>query len=317
MGQYLVWRIVQVIPVILITSIGVFLLLRLVPGDPALMYAGQDATPEVLQAVRVEMGLSEPLPIQYVIWLQHVLQGDLGLSYASKFPVTELIAQRVPATVELTLAALVLSLAIALPTGIVAALRSRTSIDLGITAFSSLSLAVPNFWLGLILIIVFALVLGWAPSGGRVELLRDPPQALRFLILPALTLSLHVGAELSRFLKASMLEVLSEDYVRTARAKGLAENVVVIRHALRNALVPLVTVLGIRFGRLLGGAVIVESVFAWPGLGRLVLQAIGNRDYAVVQGVLLLLVMAFVVINLLTDLLYAFLDPRIRLGARR
>ncbi len=317
MTQYLAWRLAQLVPVILLTTVAVFLMLRLVPGDPAVMFAGPDAPPEEVEAVRVAMGLNQPLPVQYLFWLQRVAQGDFGVSYASKYPARDLIFQRLPATLELTIAALLFALAVALPTGIISALRNRSATDFGLTAFSSLALAIPNFWLGIVLIIVFALVLGWLPPGGRVEFTQDPQQALRFLLLPAFTLSLHLGAELSRFLKASLLEVLSEDYVRTARAKGLRERAVVLRHALRNSLVPLVTVLGIRFGRLLGGAIVIESVFGWPGVGRLVLQAIGNRDYTVIQGTLLLLVVGFVLINLLTDLLYAYLDPRIRLGTRR
>lgn len=316
MTQYLTRRLIQTLPVVILTSIGVFMLLRLVPGDPALIYAGPDAPREVVEAVRRDMGLDQPLPVQYVIWLQHVLSGDLGLSLASKYPVGELIAQRLPATVELTGAAFLLALVISLPTGIVSALRPRTGIDFGLTVFSTLSLAVPNFWLGILLIILLSLRLGWLPSGGRVMLAKDPLQALHHLLLPAFTLSLSLAAEFSRFLKCSMLEVLQEHYIRTARAKGLREVTIVVHHALRNALVPLVTVLGVRFGQLLGGAVIVESVFTWPGVGRLLLVAIQNRDYTVVQGTLLLLVMGFVLVNLFTDILYGFLDPRVRLGAR-
>lgn len=316
MAQYLTRRLIQTLPVVILTSIGVFMLLRLVPGDPALIYAGPDAPPEVVEAVRRNMGLDQPLPVQYVIWLQCVLGGDFGLSLASKYPVGELIAQRLPATVELTGAALLLALAISLPTGIVSGLRPRAWIDFGITVFSTLSLAVPNFWLGILFILLLSLKLGWLPSGGRIVLAQDPLQALRHLLLPAFTLSLGLAAEFSRFLKCSMLEVLQEGYIRTARAKGLHEVTIIVRHALRNVLVPLVTVLGVRFGQLLGGAVVVEAVFTWPGVGRLLLVAIQNRDYTVVQGTLLLLVMSFVLINLFTDILYGFLDPRVRLGAR-
>ncbi|MCC6173962.1 MAG: ABC transporter permease [Chloroflexi bacterium] len=279
------------------------------------MLAGPDATPDVVAAVRKDMGLDDPLPVQYGLWISHVLKGDLGKSYISRLPVRQLIGNALPATIELTLAALVVAVGFGIPTGIISAVGRGKLPDLSITGLNALSLGVPNFWLGILLIIVFALIFNILPPGGRVEFLRDPGTAWKSLIMPAITLGLPIGAALSRFTRASMLEVLHEDYIRTARAKGLSGRLVVIRHALRNALIPVVTILGIHFGRMLGGAVIVESVFAWPGIGRMVLQAVLNRDYLVVQGTLLLLVVSFIVINLVVDLLYGVFDPRIRLSS--
>lgn len=314
MTAYIARRIVQAIPVLVITSIGVFLLLRLVPGDPAVVLAGPDASTEVVAAVRQSLGLDQSLPVQYLRWVGNALRGDLGQSYISRISVWELVALKLPATFELAVAALLLALLIAIPTGIIAGVRQRSRTDIAISTFTAVGLGLPNFWVGILLILLFALVLGWLPPGGRVEFGRDPVLALKHLALPALTLAIPQSAIFSRFLKAAVVDVLHEDYVRTARAKGLAERVVVFRHVLRNALIPIVTVLGMHFGRLLGGAVIIESVFTWPGIGRLMLDAIGRRDYAVIQGGLLLLVTMFVLINLITDLTYGFLDPRVRQG---
>ncbi|HET7769121.1 MAG TPA: ABC transporter permease [Chloroflexota bacterium] len=318
MTLYLLRRFLQTIPVLVLASIVVFLFIHLIPGDPALVAAGPDARPEDVAAMRRQMGLDAPLPVQYITWLGHVFQGDLGRSFVSKIPVWRLIGGALPATVELTLAALVIAIGIGIPSGILAAITRQRWPDWCVAAFNVLWLAVPNFYLGILLIILFSLVLGWLPPGGRIEFLQAPGVAWRFLLLPALTLGVGLSASISRFTRAAMIEVLHEDYVRTARAKGLPGRHVVIRHALRNALIPVVTILGIQFGRLLGGAVVVESVFAWPGVGRLILNAVVTRDYFVVQGALLLLVTAFVVINLFIDLLYGALDPRIvTSGGRR
>ncbi len=307
-------RLIQAVPVVFISTVAVFLLLHLVPGDPAIAIAGSDARPDTIAAIRKDLGLDEPLPVQYALWMGRVLRGDLGVSYASKISVADQIAQRIPATLELTLAGLGLAILISIPTGVVAAVRERSFADWLVSSFNAFAIAVPNFWFGILMILLFGLALGWLPPSGRGDLTRDPGTALTFLILPALTLALNQSAVLSRFVKSSMLEVMHEDFVRTARSKGLREWLVIQRHVLRNALVPVATVLGIQFGRLLGGAIVVESVFAWPGLGRLILQGIGNRDYAIVQGVLLLLVVTFVFVNLIVDLAYGLLDPRIRLS---
>jgi peptide/nickel transport system permease protein len=317
MGAFLARRILEAIPVVILATVAIFLGLRLIPGDPALILAGQDATPETLAAIRQANGLDQPLPVQYGIWLNNVAHGDLGVSFFTRAPVAQLLAQRTPATLELGLAAMVVSVLLALPTGIQAAVRQHRPVDWLVSGFNGLAVAVPSFWLGILAILLFSLGLGWLPPGGRGDFTRDPLGEMKFLLLPALTLALPGVAAISRLVKASMLEVLSDDFVRTARAKGVAETGVIWRHALRNALVPVVTVLGLQFGRRLGGAVITESVFSWPGIGRLIRDSIGNRDYAVVQACLLLLVVAFIAINLLTDVLYGVLDPRIRLSGGR
>jgi ABC-type dipeptide/oligopeptide/nickel transport system permease component len=310
-------RILQALPVMFLGSVLIFLLLHLLPGDPALALVGPDATPEIVQAVRQDMGLDQPLPVQYGIWLGNVLRGDLGRSVVSnKLPVAELLARRIPATLELAIAGMIIWVVIGVSTGVIAAVKLRTPTDWLISAWNGLGVAIPGFWFGILTIILFSLVLGWLPPGGRVEFMRDPLLALRYLILPALTLSLMSTAGLSRLVRASMLEVLGEDYVRTARAKGLAERRVLVGHAMRNALVPVITVMGLHFGRLLSGAVVVETIFAWPGVGRLILDSINLRDYAVVQGALLMMVVLYVGINLLVDVAYGFLDPRIRLSGR-
>ncbi len=317
MSTYVAQRLLQALPVLILASVALLLLLHLVPGDPALLLAGPDATPEVVAAVRKDMGLDQPLPVQYALWMQHALRGDLGKSYISRLPVWQLIQNALPATIELAMAALTIAVLFGLPTGIISAVKRQSLPDWIVTVINGLALGVPNFWLGILLIIFFALIMNWLPPGGRIEFLANPGVAWKSLILPAATLGIPIGAVLSRFTRAAMLEVLHEDYIRTARAKGLPGWGIIMRHAIRNALIPIVTVLGIQFGRLLGGAVIVESVFAWPGIGRMVLQAVLNRDYLLVQGTLLLLVMSFIGINLIVDLLYGVLDPRIRLSAGR
>jgi ABC-type dipeptide/oligopeptide/nickel transport system permease component len=308
-------RLVQAIPVILLASIGVFLLLHLLPGDPAQLMAGSDATPASIEFIRHDMGLDQPLPVQYVVWLGHIAHGDLGKSVFSKLPVSQLIGQRAPATVELAIAGELITILLALPLGVVAAVKQRSAADWVISTGTSIGLAIPNFWLGILLTLLFAVGLGWLPPGQRGDLARDPLGELKFLVLPAFTLALPLAMNLSRLTKASVLEVLYEDHVRTARSKGLSETVVVSAHVLRNALVPIVTAISLDVGRLLGGALIVETIFSWNGLGTLMLSAVGNRDYVVVQACLLLLVGVFIVVNLIADLSYGLLDPRIRLAA--
>ena len=317
MGGYLVKRIIQLIPILILASVVIFTIMHMIPGDPAQVYAGPDATPDALEAIRKDMGLDQPLFIQYLLWLKHVLLLDFGVSYTSKYPVIQLIQQKVGATFELAMAAALLQVTIGIPLGIIAALNQRRWIDYVISAYNSIVMAVPNFWLGILLILLLSVQFKVLPPAGRIEFLPNPAIAWKSLIMPAFSLALFASASVTRFTRAAMLEVLSEHYVRTARSKGLKENVVVIRHALRNALIPVITVVGIQFGYLLGGAVIIETVFAWPGMGRLIMQGIGNRDYTVVQGALILFVTIFVLLNLLIDVCYAFLDPRIRLSAKR
>ena len=311
---YVVRRLAQLVPVALLASIVIFGLMRMIPGDPALVIAGEDASPERIQELRVRLRLDRPLPVQYVAWLGSVLRGDLGESIVSGQPVARILAQKVTATAELAVGALLVAVVVGIPLGVAAALRRGTALDLAVTAYTSTVLGIPNFWLGLLLILLFVVALNWLPPGGRIALTEDPGAAWRYLLMPVLTLSVRASGIFIRFTRTSMLEVLPEDYVRTARAKGLSEGVVVARHALRCALIPVVTVVGLEFGRLLAGAVIAEQIFAWPGVGRLIIQAVGQRDFAIVQGVLLLLVVVFVLVNLITDLLYGVLDPRIRLA---
>jgi peptide/nickel transport system permease protein len=312
MWAYSLQRLLQAAALLLLASIVVFLLLRLIPGDPAATIAGPNARPEQLQAVREEMGLTRPLPVQYGIWLGNVLQGDLGTSYVSRQPVRALIQDRLSATAELAAASIVLAIAAAFPIGIVTAVRRGSWLARVFAAYTALMLAVPTFWLGLLLLLLFGLRLDWLPMSGYVSLFDQPLEAVKHLLLPAVTLAAALSAVLARMLATTLLEVLDHDYVRTARAKGLAEGQVMRQHVLKNALIPVVTLLGIQLGQLLGGAVITEAIFQWPGLGQLILQGINNRDYAVVQGTMLFLVAFFVMVNLLVDLSYGLLDPRIR-----
>ena len=312
MKQYILSRLMQLIPVLLLTSVAVFMLIRLIPGDPAHVIAGAEATPEQLEAVRIQLGLDQPLPVQYVIWLGRVLRGDLGKSVISDLPVTKIIAQKLPVTVELTIAALLFSLMLAAPLGILSAVWPRSWVASGTFWWNALAMAVPTFWLGILLMLFFGLQLKVLPTSGYVPFFSDPLKALRFLVLPALTLGAHVSAVLARFLRSALLDTLHQDYVRTARAKGLVERQVVLGHVLKNALIPVVTMLGLQFGAFMGGAVITEALFDYPGMGRMMLQAILTRDYTLIQGTILFIVSAFVLINLVTDIVYAFLDPRIR-----
>ncbi|MDE3075251.1 MAG: ABC transporter permease [Chloroflexota bacterium] len=312
MLEYSLRRLLLSVPVVFVSTVAIFGLLHLLPGDPAVALGGAYATPQQIAAIRHAMGLDQPLPVQYVLWLGRLLHGNFGSSAVSGQPVGYLLASRIPATLELALAALLLALCFALPTGIWAAVHQGRAVDWIITVSNTLGIAIPNFWVGILAIVAFSVALGWLPPGGRVADSHQLALTLKSLLLPALTLSLLLGAALSRFVKASMLEVLYDDYIRTARAKGLASPVVVIRHAVRNAMLPTLTVLGLQVGSLLGGTVIIESIFAWPGLGNLLLDAINNRDYVVVQAGLLYLVLLYVVLNLLTDVLYGLLDPRLR-----
>jgi peptide/nickel transport system permease protein len=314
MGRYILRRLLQAIPVVFFSTFLVFMVIHLIPGDAAAVLAGPNATAESLAAIRTEMGLDQPLLIQYVVWVGHLLQGDLGRSTLSGQPIIKLLQARAPATIELTVAAMVISMAIALPLGILSATHVRGRLEWLISTIQSLWLAIPNFWAGILAIIFFSLVLHWLPPGGRVADGNDLGNSIKSLILPSTTLALYLAAGLSRFIKFNLLEVFFDDFVRTARAKGLDNTAVVYRHALRNAMLPVITILGVQFASLLGGTVIIEAVFSWPGVGGLMLDGISNRDYAVVQGGLLLLVLLFILINLLVDLTYALIDPRLRIG---
>ncbi|MBS1252916.1 MAG: Glutathione transport system permease protein GsiC [Anaerolineales bacterium] len=300
------------IPALLLVSMAVFMIIHLIPGDPAKNIAGPNATDEQLAALTRRFGLDKPLPVQYVTWLGNALRGDMGYSFINKYPVNTLIAQRVPATIELAFSAAIVAVLISFPLGILSALHPGSIFDFVTTLFSALSFGVPAFWVGIMLILLFGLQLRLLPPSGRPKFGEQPVQHLKSLIMPACTLGIALAAKLTRYLRSSMLDVLDQDYVRTARAKGLRERVVTLRHVLRNTLIPVITILGLQTGDLLSGAIIVESVFAWPGVGRLTLQAIGWRDYSLLQADVLYIVLAFMLINLLTDLVYGLVDPRIR-----
>jgi peptide/nickel transport system permease protein len=314
MAVYFLRRLLEAIPMIFLSTIVVFLLLHLLPGDPAQALAGTDSTPQTLARIRQELGLDQPLPVQYAIWIGHLARGDLGTSVLSRLPVTYLIGLALPATLELTLGGLLLTLVIGVPLGILAALWHGSRFDWAVLIFNGGVLAMPGFWLSILSILLFALTLGWLPAGGFVDVRTNFGAGLKALILPSVTLALPAAAGIARQVRTGMLEVLEQDFIRTARAKGLGHFTVVVRHALRNAMLPVATVIGLQFGRLLGGAVITESVFTFPGVGRLLVQSIGQRDYTVVQATLLLFIIVFTLINLLTDVSYAVLDPRVRLG---
>ena len=316
MAQYALRRLWQMVPVLILVSIAVFLIIHVIPGDPAQIVAGPNATPEQLQALRARMGLDQPIWRQYIIWLRNILRGDFGVSYINRYPVGQLIAQRIPATVELAFAATIIGVLNALPLGIMAAVRPGSFIDLATTIFSALSFAIPGFFLLILFILLFSLQLRWLPPSGRPDFSSQPVDHLRSLLLPALTLGIGIAAKLVRYLRSSLLEVLDQDYVRTSRAKGLRERLILVRHALPNALIPVVTVLGLQLGDLLSGAIIIETIYAWPGVGRLTIQAIEWRDYSILQANVLLIVSAFLLVNLLTDLTYGWLDPRIRYESR-
>jgi len=301
-------RLLLLVPILLGVSIVIFLMLRLIPGDPARLEAGPDATLQGVEATRHELGLDRSWPEQYVIFIQRLAHGDLGRSSRTHEPVAREIGSRFPATVELTLAAIAIALFLGVSAGVLAATQPNSPVDYTSMVAALLGISAPSFWLGLMLISLFSVSLGWFPSGGA-----DEPLSL---VMPAVTLGLGSTAFIARVTRASTLEILNHDYIRTARAKGMAERRVVYLHALRNALIPIVTVAGLQFGFLLGGAVVVETVFAWPGVGRLLVDAIAVRDYPVVQGVMLLLATEFVLVNLLVDVLYALIDPRIRYSAR-
>jgi peptide/nickel transport system permease protein len=312
MVNYILRRLLQTIPVLLLSSLFVFGLIRFIPGDPALVIAGPDALPEQVAAMQVRLGLDQPIWVQYLIWLRHVLQGDLGVSILNRYPVTELIWLKLGATLQLTLGAVIVSLVIAFPLGILSAVRRGSWIDRIASVFVALTYAIPTFWLGILLILLFALQLRWLPSSGYAEFGEKPLLALKLLILPSLTLGLYAAAVLTRFLKSSLLEIMGQDFVRTARAKGLAQHGIVFRHMLKNALIPFITVFGLQIGVFLGGSVVTESIFDWPGMGRMMLHAIQTRDYPVLQGGILFVVVGFIIVNLITDLTYALFDPRIR-----
>lgn len=312
MITYTLRRLLAFVPTLFAISFLVFLLLYFVPGDPAQMILGVDATPAAIDALHEDMGLDEPFVPRMLGWYQRALQGDLGRSYYLDRTVIEAIAERVPVTMQLTTFALLFAVLIGVPAGILAAVKQNTWIDALVMSGAMLGLAVPGFLLGLLMIFFVALPTGWFPTGGHVALFDDPLGNLRSLALPALSLGLAQGALVARMTRSSMLEVLRLDYVRTARAKGLQEYVVVNRHVLANSLIPIITVIGIITGVLLGGAIAVESVFTLPGVGRLVISAVKRRDYPLIQGVVLFITFTYLTVNLVVDLLYVVVNPKVR-----
>lgn len=332
MWAYTARRLLGIIPVLFGISLLVFLFLHLIPGDPAVVMLGERAEPERIAALREKLGLERPLWEQYLFFVGNLLQGDLGTSIFNQLTVKEQLARRWPATFELAIAATLFAVIIGIPFGILAAIRKNSLIDNLATSFSLLGVSLPVFWLGLLLVYLFAVNLQWLPAGGRlsidVDALFKPitgfyvldalfqPQTFwdvaKHLILPAITLGTIPLAILTRITRSAMLEVLSQDYVRTARAKGLSERVVIWRHAFKNALLPVITIIGLQFGTLLGGAILTETIFSWPGIGSWIYEGILNRDYPVVQGGVIFVALVFVIVNLVVDLSYALLDPRIQ-----
>ena len=314
MYAFIAKRILQMVVVLFIVSMAVFSLILLIPGDVATAVLGLDANDADIQIVREKLGLDKPFYIQYLKWLGNVLRGDFGRSLTTKTPVSLLFAQRLPFTIQLALFGMLLAVMIGLPAGIIAARRQNSAIDMILRALSTVGMAMPNFWLGILLILVFSLWLRWLPSSGAVDIRVNFVGWLGAMILPAVTIAARFTAVVVRQTRSAMLEVLRTDYVRTARAKGLSELKVTGSHALRNALIPVVTVIGLQTGRLFGGAVITETIFNLPGMGSLIAIGVSQRDFVVVQGGVMIAAVAVLGINLIVDILYAVLDPRIRYG---
>jgi peptide/nickel transport system permease protein len=311
-GAYIIRRVLSLIPVLSLVAVISFLLIHIIPGDPAAVMLGTDATPQEIAKLREDLGLNVPLHVQFYRWISKVLRGDLGDSFFMGRPVAVALAERLPATILLAVAALFFALLIGMPAGIIAAVKRGSIIDQLVMIIALIGVSLPSFWIGLNLILVFSVALRWLPSGGYVPLTENFFDGLRCLLMPAFALGFMQAALIARMTRSSMLEVLRQDYIRTARSKGLSERVVVGLHALKNAMIPILTVIGTAFGVLLGGAVIVETVFAYPGIGRLVVSAVQRRDYPVIQGALLLISSLYVLVNLLVDILYTLIDPRIK-----
>jgi peptide/nickel transport system permease protein len=314
MKKYVLRRLLNSVPVLLLVSVMVFSLIHLIPGDPIdYLFADETLTPEIRAQYQRDLGLDQPLLVQYGNWLGRVLRGDLGMSLQMGRPILNLIGERVPATLLLALAATLVAVVIAIPAGIIAAIKRHTSYDYLFMSSALFGISIPHFWLGILLILFFSVFLDLLPSSGYRPLWSDPMGSLEHLILPAITLGTSMAAIVARMTRSEMLEEIGKEYVRTARAKGMPERRVIFRHILKNALVPTLTILGIQFGRLMGGMVVVEYVFAWPGLGSLVVDAVYSRDYPMVQALVLTFAVIAVTINMGVDILYRYVNPRIRL----
>ena len=305
-------RLVQLLPTLFFVSVLIFGLQQLLPGDPALVMAGEEKDPEVIEQIRRQYHLDQPIPIQYLYWITGVLTGDLGESMRLKQPVLELIGQKLPVTLQLASMAMVIALVIGVGAGVISAVKKDTVWDYAANVFSLWGISTPNFWLGIMLILFFAVYLGWLPASGYVSPFVDWRQSLATTIMPAFVLGNAIAGVIMRHTRAAMLQALQSDYVRTARAKGLSERVVVLKHAMRNALTPVITLGALEFGTLLSGAVLTEQIFTIPGFGKLIVDAVFNRDYAVVQGVVLVTATTYIVLNLLADVGYILVNPRLR-----
>ncbi|MCD9114779.1 ABC transporter permease [Pseudomonas bijieensis] len=312
MLMFILRRLLSAIPTLILVSLFVFTLQKLLPGDPVLAMAGEERDPAVMEYLRDKYRLNDPIPVQYLSWVGNVLTGDFGTSLRTEQPVTTLLASKLPVTLELAVLALLIALLIGIPTGIISAVRKGTVVDYGANVIALSGISIPHFWLGILLIMVFAVKLQWLPASGFVPVGEDFGQNLKTLILPAFVLGAGLSGILMRHTRSAMLEVLRTDYVRTARAKGLRPRTVILKHALRNALMPIVTLTTLLFGELLGGAVLTEQVFSIPGFGKMIVDAVFNRDYAVVQGVVLCIAIGFLLLNLLADVLYRMINPRLR-----
>ena len=312
MLEHLLKRLAAIVPTLVLVSMLIFGLQQLLPGDPAKILAGEEQDPTVIAYLHQKLHLDEPLPVRYAYWIGGVLKGDLGESVRNQQPVLDLVLQKLPVTVELAVLAMAVAVLIGIPTGIAAAVGRGTAWDAAANAFALWGLSTPNFWLGILLILLFSVQLGWLPASGYVSPFEDLGANLASMAMPAFVLGNALAAVLMRHTRSAMLQVLSADYIRTARAKGLREAPVVLKHALRNALVPVVTLGALEFGTLLSGAVLTEQVFTIPGFGKLIVDAVFNRDYAVVQGVVLVTATAYIALNLVADLAYFALNPRLR-----
>lgn len=312
MLMFILRRLLSSIPTLILVSLFVFTLQKLLPGDPVLAMAGEERDPAVMEYLRDKYRLDDPIPLQYLNWVGNVLTGDLGTSLRTEQPVTTLLASKLPVTIELAVLALLIALFIGIPTGIISAVRKGTAVDYGANVVALSGISIPHFWLGILLIMIFAVKLQWLPASGFVPMGEDFGQNLKTLILPAFVLGAGLSGILMRHTRSAMLEVLRADYVRTARAKGLLPRTVILKHALRNALMPIITLTTLLFGELLGGAVLTEQVFSIPGFGKMIVDAVFNRDYAVVQGVVLCVAIGFLMLNLLADVLYRLINPRLR-----
>ncbi|MFI4902962.1 MAG: ABC transporter permease [Burkholderiales bacterium] len=312
MLTFLVRRIAQIVPTLFAASILIFGLQQLLPGDPAMILAGEERDPTVIGHLRETLHLDEPLPVRYYYWLRGVLHGDLGESLRTQQPVRTLIAEKLPVTLELACLAFLIAVAIGIPAGVLSAVRRGSAWDYGANIVALWGISTPNFWLGIMLILLFSVTLGWLPASGYVSPFESLHDNLASMIMPAFVLGNAIAAVLMRHTRSAMLQVLSSEYVRTARAKGVPERNVVLKHALRNALIPIITLGALEFGTLMSGAVLTEQVFTIPGFGKMIVDAVFNRDYAVVQGVVLFTATAYILLNLVADVLYAVANPRIR-----